>query len=250
MFVRALSQADQVGARGHRVAHVRHPRAHRERCSIVVSSSGRGEAWRDAKNAMTPTIVASMAAMLGCAAGQDHALAPFAIIEFKRRWHLAAITTPCPTLGLLEIAGWEPNGDVILIDPLTGAMRLMDDAGAWFVGEGDHWHQQPLRIFSNGLTFARAWARCRADWIEQLHADIEAGVVTRSSRVTEPVDGLIPGVALCGELVNVFNFCTLRGHRQLIVDDPRMVRCLSNALLRAARLPAVTAASALLRAVG
>lgn len=192
-----------------------------------------GELWRDAFNAMTPKAVAAIARSLGTT--DEYALRPFAPYHDGERWWLAAITTPCP-FNAPECLAWEPDGDVILIAE-NMPMRLLGDSGGHFVSPvalpaGE------VTLYTVGTRFARDWAQERASWANLCRT-------TNPDSRCEPTGQ--PGIALCGDLAGVRDFAPLRAAKCILIDDPRMVKPVTTALLRDARLPRVDSAPPRLR---
>lgn len=196
-----------------------------------------GEAWRDAKNAMTPSMSARLAATLRATAPDDaqlgYILAPFAALNDGDKWWLAAITDPCP-VNAPECLTWEPDGEVILIDGATGAMQTFDrDEGVLIEPIDALVHDGSVKLYANGITFARDWAANRAQWIEGIARNVVPGCRA------EPAGQ--PGIALCGSLARVADFAPVKAASSVVVDDPRIMRELTKLLLQSARLPTVEA---------
>jgi len=186
-----------------------------------------GEVWRDAFNAMTPAMRASMAKWLQVDANDEYALRPFTPYSDGDRYWVAAITLPCP-LNEPECLLWQPeHADVILISG-GGEMRLLGDNGGTLVapaalGEDD------VRLYVDGRTFARDWAAARAAHGIDMALD--------TSLRCEPSGQ--PGIALCGDLSSVVDFSPLRAAERVLVDNPRLVKPVTAALLRSAALPII-----------
>jgi hypothetical protein len=167
----------------------------------------------------------AMAATLRCRPGDSYALAPFAPLHLDGQWWVAA--------------AYGDEDDTLLIDGKTGAMRWLDDAGA--VG---FWGNAPadgkLQIYSNGILLARAWAANRQAAIERARR-IGSGDNLDAAHM--------PGLAMIGEPSRIGNFAEIATAHTIEIDNPRLRHVLADAMLRAARLPVVTAAPPALKVV-
>ncbi len=166
----------------------------------------------------------AMAAMLRCQPGDSYALAPFAPLHHDGQWWVAA------TYG---------QDDILLIDGKTGAMRWLDDAkavGFW----GDAPATGKLHIYSNGILLARAWAAARKDALDRAKR-LNTAAATDLAHM--------PGLAMIGEPSRIGNFADIATAHTIEIDNPRLRHVLADAMLRAARLPVVTAAPPALKVV-
>ena len=188
--------------------------------------------WRNAKHkAPAESITAhnAMAAMLRRSPGEAFALAPFAPILIDGRWHVAAA---------YDMAA----GEALLIDGKSGEMRFGDDASAvGFWGNASPFGER-LRIYSNGVVFARDWALARAERID------------RCRRLNAAPDELLvygdmPGLCMIGTPEKIGNFADIAGAATIEIDNPRLRHLLADAMLRSARLPVVVARPPSLRVI-
>jgi hypothetical protein len=190
-------------------------------------------AWLLAATRATELHRANMARMLGTS--DRFALAPFAPMQTADGWRLgAALSTP-PHLDADALAHWRPDCDIVLIDPATGVARLADDGSGWIVGDVDPL-QSNVTLYTNGLSFARAWAAQRAAWI-----DLNRRANVPGLSLKEPPNQALPGMLLAGPLRTVCSWAPLLDRARVAVDDPAMVRPVASALLRAKRVPIVEA---------
>jgi hypothetical protein len=164
----------------------------------------------------------AMAAMLRCQPGDSYALAPFAPLHHDGQWWVAA------TYG---------QDDILLIDGKSGAMRWLDDAKAvGFWGPGDISISGKMRLFSNGILLARAWAAERQANIDRLRK-----IGTSGFEASKDAHHM-PGLAMIGDPTRIGNFADISGAHTIEIDNPRLRHVLSDAILRAAKLPVVVAA--------
>ena len=164
-----------------------------------------------------------------------YALAPFAAMQTGEGWRLAACLSPPPHLdpdGMLE---WQPDGDVVIIDPITCAATLAGDDGGHIVGDVDPMRGH-VRLFTNGIAFARAWAAQRAAWLEQHRRGTVPGLALR-----EPLDHALPGLLLAGPVSKLVDLSPIRHRQRILVDDPMIARQLGRGLLAAAHIPQIDA---------
>jgi hypothetical protein len=176
---------------------------------------------------------ANMARMLSII--NHYALAPFAPTQTADGWRLgAALSTP-PHLDVDALAHWRPDCDVVLIDPATGNSSLADNGSGWIVGDIDPL-QSNVTLYTNGLSFARAWAAARVAWI-----DLNRRANIPGLPLKEPLNHALPGLLLAGPLGSVCSWTPLLDRVRVDVDDPNMVRPVAAALLRAKRAPIVEA---------
>lgn len=171
-----------------------------------------------------------------------YALLPFAAMRTAAGWRLGMALQPPPCLGVDAVLAWQPDFDVVLVDPGTCKAELVGDSGGWIVG--DIHDADAVALYTNGLSFARAWAAQRAAWLD-LHK--QASVPDLALR--EPQNHALPGLLLAGPFDRVCSWLPLLDRTRIVVDDPAMVRPLAAALLRAKRVPTVEARSAQMRGV-
>lgn len=146
---------------------------------------------------------------------------PFAPIEIGGAWWIAASDT------------LDADGDILLIDGATGAMRWADDAGA--VG---FWGGQaigPVKVYANGLKFAREWVAQRKAAFRRIEA---VSPVHRTPGMLEQV--AMPGLAMIGHPTRIGNFAPIMAAGQIEIDVAKLRQPLVDAILKAARLPTVT----------
>jgi len=146
------------------------------------------------------------------------ALWPFTPVEIEGRWCIACDEDMART------------GERLLVDGRTGAMTIEGVAAGLFGKQPDG---EALFVFTNGITFARAWADHRA-WA---YAAVEAN--RGAGNMTLPVGPCLPGVALAGPLGQIAGLHRLRLAASLVLDDPAVRADLSAALLASCNLPAV-----------
>jgi hypothetical protein len=176
---------------------------------------------------------------------ETFALSPFAPLCHDGRWWLAAILPPMPAFD----PEWHCSGDVLLIDPGTGAMTLLGDDNAQLVGP----EAAELNVYTNGLTMARVWTALRADWIGAIWERRRDEIANHETRypgqpykalhpAAEPPMGCMPGMALCGPFEQLTDLSPLRQAQSIIVDSRSLVKPIEDRLLAAARVPTVSAA--------
>ena len=174
----------------------------------------------------------AMAALLRTDPGNAFALAPFAPILIDDEWRIAAC------YGAID----DFDAPMVLIDGKTGAMTYADDdkaVGFW----GDVPATGKLRIYSNGVIMARDWVASRQATIERLRKISTSGFdATREA-------SHMPGLAMIGDLARIGNFADIITAQSIEIDNPRLRIPLADSILRAARLPVVTAAPPNLRAI-
>lgn len=191
-------------------------------------------AWKAASTRQTPANREAIARLLGT--GDRYALAPFAVMETDRGPRLTAVLSPPPLLDPEGLAAWDasPDSDVIEIDHVTGAVALMGEPGGWICGEPTT--RQAVRLFTDGRTFARAWAAKRKAHLDRYRAARVPGL-----RASDAPDGCLPGFVVAGRLDAVTRFAPLLSVGSVILDNPALVRTLNSLLIRAAGVPSVTA---------
>jgi len=162
----------------------------------------------------------AMAAMLRCQPGDSYALAPFAPLHHDGQWWVAAV--------------YGDEGDTLLIDGKTGAMRRLDDpsaVGFW----GNERASGKLRLYSNGILLARDWAANRQANIDRLRKIGTSGFDASKEAAH------MPGLAIIGDPSRIGNFADIATAHTIEIDNPRLRHVLADAILRAARLPVVVA---------
>jgi hypothetical protein len=150
---------------------------------------------------------ARLAALLGT--DSAYSLAPFALARNPGREVLLAMLDPPPATNIEALLSWRP-GDVAVIDAATGRARLAGDGGAWLVGEtgGD-----AVAVFSDGMAWARAWARRRADALALFRRGRVPGLF-----FSDPPDQGRPGLLICGH-PGAVDWSALLGRRRVSFDD-------------------------------
>lgn len=189
--------------------------------------------WFIAKTKATPLQVAAMARVVET----DHpfALAPFAIMRTPAGLRLAVAMDPPPSLDTDAALRWHPDGDIVMVDPDTGSAALANDDSGWIVGDVDQLSPR-VTLYTSGLSFARSWAAARLAWLDLNRRANVPGLPLR-----EPPNQALPGLLLAGPLRTVCSWAPLLDRARVEVDDPAMVRPMAAALLRAKRVPHVTA---------
>jgi hypothetical protein len=151
---------------------------------------------------------AKLAGVLGtpCRYGLD----PFAMAGNPGRHLLLAMLDPPPATDVEALLAWEP-GELAVINAATGRARLAGEPGAWLVGAsgGD-----AVAVFSDGMAWARAWARRRAEALALFRRGRAAGLLFHDL----PNQGL-PGLLVCGAPGAVADWGALLGRRAARFDD-------------------------------
>lgn len=163
----------------------------------------------------------AMARALHCDPGEHWVLAPFAALQWDESWWIAA----CDSM--------DGDGDVLLIDGKTGAMRWPDDAravGFW----GDQCAPGKINVYANGLNFARAWTSFRRATLERFR---QVGSVHVSDDAL--FRAYMPGLAMIGTPDSIGNYAAVISAASIEIDTPSLRQPLADALLRSARLPVV-----------
>jgi hypothetical protein len=162
-----------------------------------------------------------MARALRCAWPDWWAMLPFAPVEMDGAWWIAASD---------EMTA---DGDILLIDGASGALRWADDARA--VGFWGGKSIGPVKVYANGLNFARAWVESRRQVWRLLHK------VGPAHRTPEMLGGVHkPGIAMIGSPGRITDFDAIRWAETVEVDTAKLRQPLADALLRSAKLPTVT----------
>jgi hypothetical protein len=163
-----------------------------------------------------------------------YALLPFAEMQTEAGRRLGIALEPPPTFDVDAVQAWQPVGDIVFVDPVTGQAELSGDGGGWIVG--DIPNADTVSLYTNGLSFARDWATQRVAWLDLHRAADIPGLA-----ISEPQDNALPGLLLAGPLNRVCSWLPLLDRARIVVDDPAMVRPLKAALLRAKCVPIVEA---------
>ncbi len=194
----------------------------------AAQSRHRGDDWRAIGNAL--------------GVSDPYALAPFAVMQTERGPRLAAALSPPPLLDAEALIAWDanPDSDVIQIDWRTGAVVLVGEPGGWLCGQPAP--RQAMRLFTDGRTFARAWAAERLAHVNRHRAGQVPGL-----RATDPPDACLPGYVVAGRLDAVSHWSPLLHVGSVILDNPALVRTLNGLLTRAAGVPTVIAGAHLKR---
>ncbi|OYU16444.1 MAG: hypothetical protein CFE37_00105 [Alphaproteobacteria bacterium PA4] len=188
--------------------------------------------WFTASTGATDLQREATARLLGTT--NPYALAPFAMMRTSKGLRLAVAMEPPPCLDVDAVLSWQPNGDVVLVDPDTGNTSLLGDSGGWIVGDipfGD-----TVTLYTCGLIWARSWASKRLAWL-----DLHKQAAIPSLAISEPLDYALPGLLLAGQFKAVRSWLPLLDRASVAVDQPAMIRPLAAALLRAKRVPHVKA---------
>lgn len=190
--------------------------------------------WRAASLHATPAHRAALARILGTS--DVFGLTPFAVMPTDTGSMLAMCLPPPPTFDSEALLHWDsdPDGDVVLVDPVTGKTSLADEIGGWLCGPDII--QPEIHLFTCGLRYARAWAKERTDYVQRYRSAKVPGVLP-----VDPVDACMPGLIVAGDLARVVSWSPLRSASRFTVDNPSIVRTVEAALLRAARIPTVEA---------
>jgi hypothetical protein len=162
-----------------------------------------------------------MARALRCDWADWWAMLPFAPVEIEGRWWIAASDD------------LTADGDVLLIDGITGQMRWADDHTA--VGFWGGKSVAPVKVYANGLTFARDWVAARLDLWRTMK---RVGAAHQADAVMHGVH--MPGLAMIGTPDRIGNFDAIRFAETVEIDTPPLRQRLADALLRSARLPTIT----------
>jgi hypothetical protein len=96
-------------------------------------------------------------------------------------------------------------------------------------------------LFTDGRTFARAWAANRMAHVHRHRAARVPGLLA-----SDPPDGCLPGFVIAGRLDAVTRWSPLLHTGSVILDNPALVRTLDRLLTRAAGVPFVTAGAHLI----
>jgi hypothetical protein len=187
--------------------------------------------WLAASASATPEQRQAVARAIGSAA--PYAIAPFVAMQTGDGWRLAACLNPPPHLDADGMAAWQPDGDIVLIDPMSGAATLASDDGGLIVGEIGPL-SDCVTLYTNAVRWARAWALSRAAWLDLHKRANVPGIPLR-----EPPDHGLPGLLLAGPLATVCDWSPLRSRQRVQIEDPMTARQIGQALLGAACLPAI-----------
>lgn len=186
------------------------------------------QAWHHAKQTASFAAHKGMATALRQSPGKGYELAPFAPMQHDGAWWIGCNTDPDGD-----------EGEILLIGGLDGSMRYID-GGNGFYGATPQ-YDQPLHLYTGGIAFARAWAANRA-------AVYALGDAIATHRLTSTDSANhCPGLAVVGDLAACTSLAALAGAPSIVIDDARARGVLADALLRAARVPAVTVMQAALR---
>ena len=186
--------------------------------------------WFAASSKATELRRAAVARLLRTSS--PYGLLPFAAMRTAAGWRLAVALEPPPCFDVEAVLRWQPDCDIVMVDPDTGKAELSGDGGGWIVG--DIPHADAVALYTNGLSFARAWAAQRAVWL-----DLHKRANVPGSALCDPQNGGLPGLLLAGPMRTVCDWQPLLDRTRIAVDDPAMVRPVAAALLRAKRVPIV-----------
>ena len=196
--------------------------------------------WFAASSKASELQRAAVARLVGTA--NRYALIPFAAMRTAAGWRLAMALEPPPCFDVEAVIQWQPDCDIVMVDPDTGTAELTGDGGGWIVG--DIPHADAVALYTNGLSFARTWAAQRAAWL-----DLHRRANVPGLALSDPQNHALPGLLLAGPMRTVCDWRPLLDRTRIAVDDPAMVRPLAAALLRAKRVPIVEAIAALGREI-
>ncbi len=224
-----ISDASRDGCRA-----VRWPGAHQWHPSPVGCEMNSARAYRAASLRQSPADWQKIADALDVS--HPYALAPFAVMVTERGPRLWAALSPPPLLDAEGLIAWDanPDSDVIEIDWRTGAVALVGEPGGWLCG--DPTPRQAMRLFTDGRTFARAWAAKRLAHVNRHRAASVPGLLA-----SDPPDACLPGYVVAGRLDAVTRWAPLLHVGSVILDNPAHVRTLQSLLIRAAGVPTVAA---------
>lgn len=190
----------------------------------------KAQAWYAAKRSASFGAHTGMAGALRQSPGNSYELAPFAPMLHDGKWWIACNPDPDSL-----------DGDILLVNGMDGTPCYMADDGCGFYGATAQ-HDRPLRLYTNGITFARDWAALRGEIYAQ------AGAVRLHNLGTLDAPHM-PGLVIVGDVAAMTDFADIAGAPSVQIDNPRTRMALTDALLRAARLPVVTVMQPKLRAV-
>lgn len=196
--------------------------------------------WFAASSRATELQRAAVARLLGTPS--RYALMPFAAMRTADGWRLGVALQPPPCLDVEAVLAWQPDGDIVMVDPDTGKAELTGDGGGWIVG--DIPNADSVALYTCGLSFARSWAAQRAAWL-----DLHKRANVPGLALCEPQNYGLPGLLLAGPIKTVCSWRPLLDRARIAVDNPAMVRPVAAALLRAKRIPIVEAIAPQLREV-
>lgn len=190
--------------------------------------------WKAASHRQTPANRDAIARILGTS--DPYALAPFAVMQTGRGPRLSVALSPPPLFDADALAAWDanPDSDVIQIDWRNGDVVLVGEPGGCLCG--DPTPRQAMALFTDGRTFARAWAANRLAHIDRYRAASVPGL-----RASDAPDGCLPGFVIAGRLDAVSRWGPLLHVGSVIIDNPALVRTLNSLLIRAAGVPSVRA---------
>jgi hypothetical protein len=60
-----------------------------------------------------------------------YALLPFSAMRTANGWRLGIALDPPPCLDVDAVLSWQPDCDIVLVDPETGKTALVGDDGGW-----------------------------------------------------------------------------------------------------------------------
>lgn len=196
--------------------------------------------WFAASSKASELQRAAVARLLGVAV--PYALLPFAAMRTAAGWRLGVALDPPPCFDVDAVLRWQPDSDIVLVDPDTGIAELNGDGGGWIVG--DIPDADAVALYTNGLSFALAWAAQRVAWL-----DLHKRANVPGLALCDPQNHGLPGLLLAGPFKTVCDWRPLLDRARIAVDNPAMVRPVAAALLRAKRIPIVEAFAPQLREV-
>lgn len=193
-----------------------------------------GKTWWNA-----PPVHQAVARALRIDPAQDgavYALAPFRYARIDGK-HTILAAWPAPRIFDPVDDDWLGIEQVIAWDPVTNNATILDDDGAQLVGPLT---EETATIYADPRAFLTDWAKRRAGFAIQRQAARQG---TWAARPGE--HDAAPGALIVGDLKKIrWPIATMPRDLTIVGADPREI---NKAILRAARLPRVSAASTPLR---
>jgi hypothetical protein len=192
--------------------------------------------WQRASLRMTRNHRDAVARIIGTP--DPFAGSPFALVRVGGSAKLAICLNPPPLFDVEKILRWHdsPDGDVVLVGIDSGNTTLAGADDGWLLGGNSDLGNDAV-LFTNGLHFARAWAKQRQLWMTAAR-----GERAPFRPANDPPHGLLPGWLVAGSVARVTSWAPLLALRRVTVDHPGMVFKVAAALRLAAPLPLVVAA--------
>ncbi len=194
-----------------------------------------GRAWLQANWSANRATICRALKIDPAEPGATYATGPFAIMaEDGANWIAGAVGI----WRALDPKPWSVDdiSDVILWNPRSNEVRLLDDIGSGLVMPD---HPEPrLTVYADGFAFFRAWADRRAEILARIRIAHEAHLVTSG----EPRDSAIPGALAIGDLKDIHWRDT--GATVLVAGPGIDAKKLNRAVIRSAYLPRVESMAA------